>query len=75
MCLRVCVCEWVDETLCLAQIFNLKIVGKVGSKRRRLKHVTYWFWGIFWSVLALQAILFLTRAQEGLTNPPDDGER
>merc|ERR1712154_312006 len=56
------------------EIFNLKIVGKVGSKRRRLKAVTYWFWGIFWSVLALQAILFVTEAQEGLTNPPDDRE-
>ena len=49
------------------EIFNLVIHGHVGSNRRRLKHVTYWFWGIFVVVVVLQALLFIFKVQDSLT--------
>eukprot|EP01084_Bolivina_argentea_P030061 55739_1 len=51
------------------EIFNLSIRGAVGSKSKRLRHVTYWFWGVFIALLILQFILFLARVQENLTIP------
>mmetsp|Transcript_22248 Transcript_22248/g.19575 ORF Transcript_22248/g.19575 Transcript_22248/m.19575 type:complete len:380 (-) Transcript_22248:201-1340(-) len=52
-------------------IFNLSIKGKPGSKQKRLKHVTYWFWGVFAAVLCLQLILFIFRVQDNLTIDED----
>lgn len=52
-------------------VFDLVIHGHVGSNRRRLKHVTYWFWGVFAAVLVLQALLFVFQVQSALTIPKD----
>ena len=49
------------------EIFTLNIRGKPGSKTKRLKHVTYWFWGVFCAILVLQLILFIFRVQDNLT--------
>ena len=53
-------------------IFNLSIRGKPGSRTKRLKSVTYWFWGIFAAIVFLQLILFLFRVQDNLTIDDDD---
>eukprot|EP01083_Nonionella_stella_P230772 815476_1 len=49
------------------EIFSLNIRGTVGSRNKRLRHVTFWFWGILTCVLILQFALFITRAQHQLT--------
>merc|ERR1712176_124631 len=43
------------------EIFNLSIRGKVGSRSKRLKYITYVFWGVFSSILFLQLMLFVFR--------------
>lgn len=49
------------------EIFNLEIHGDVGSNRRRLKHVTYWFWGIFGTVLVILILCMIFEVQADLT--------
>eukprot|EP00484_Ammonia_sp_Unknown_P016650 CAMPEP_0197040402 /NCGR_PEP_ID=MMETSP1384-20130603/17105_1 /TAXON_ID=29189 /ORGANISM="Ammonia sp." /LENGTH=406 /DNA_ID=CAMNT_0042471151 /DNA_START=23 /DNA_END=1243 /DNA_ORIENTATION=+ len=53
------------------EMFDLKIRGRVGSRSKRLRHVTYWFWSIFTIILVLQLALFLTKTQENLTIEED----